>query len=132
MSSKYRVQVFGKLGCNKCKALNRRVEKLLSSAEWADFDNVYTKLDTIDGLVEFCSAECINPSRIPAVMILKEDPESKEFRRIPESHPENWDKVFGKSRLYSYLGLQTDYSLSGRGVLTPKMLKALMEEARKN
>jgi hypothetical protein len=38
--------------------------------------------------------------------------------------------VCGRSKLWHILGLQTDYSGDGRGVLTPRMISAVLAEAR--
>ena len=69
MAKKYRVVVFGKSGCPKCKVLNQRLDTLLDKPEWEQFEKVYHSLDTEDGLVSFCKAECINPQRIPAFYV---------------------------------------------------------------
>jgi hypothetical protein len=38
--------------------------------------------------------------------------------------------VCKKTRLHHIMGLQTDYSDQGRGVISPKMIKRVLEEAR--
>ena len=74
--SKFVVKVFGKPGCDKCKVLNRRLDSLFAKEEWQDFRKVYCDVETEEGLVEFCNVECINPQRIPAMVVAVEDPES--------------------------------------------------------
>ena len=37
--------------------------------------------------------------------------------------------VCRKSRLYQFVGLQTDYSEAGKGVISPKMIQAVLAEA---
>jgi hypothetical protein len=50
---------------------------------------------------------------------------------VPNRTPNVQDPVCGTSRLYQYAGLQTDYSAAGRGVISPKMLKTVLEDARR-
>jgi hypothetical protein len=64
---------------------------------------------TEDGLIQFCRAECINPNRIPAFMVLKKN-ESEEYRPLPNPDLAAASASDTNSRLYTYLGLQTDYS----------------------
>ncbi|MCC7300990.1 MAG: hypothetical protein IT583_07920, partial [Verrucomicrobia bacterium] len=61
MQKPYKIKVFGKEGCAKCKMLNQRLDKLLEEKEWSDFEKEYCDVETVDGLVAFASAECINP-----------------------------------------------------------------------
>lgn len=123
------IKVFGKPGCDKCKVLNKRLDTLLSKEEWSGFEKVYCDVETEEGLVDFCNVECLNPQRIPAMVVttVQEDTGRQVLLENPKKG-EN-DAVCGGSKLYTYLGLQTDYDAGG-GVLTPKMLKAVLEEAR--
>ena len=126
----FQVMVFGKTGCEKCKVLNKRLDDLLVRPEWADFEKTYCDVETEDGLVQFCRTECVNPNRIPAVVVARWNAENSRHERIGNAHPETADPVLKKSKLYTYLGLQTDYSVTGQGLITPKMLTSLLEEAR--
>lgn len=126
---RYEVRVFGKDGCDKCDTLKGRVQKLLQQSGWEDFTWTYHNVETEDGLVEFCEAECVNPQRIPAMLVGTVAADGG-FKPIAVARPVAADPVCGKARLYQYLGLQTDYSESGKGVLSPKMVKAVLEEAR--
>ena len=36
----------------------------------------------------------------------------------------------GSSALYTWVGLQTDYSSVGRGVITPRMIEAVLRQAK--
>ena len=130
MRKPYRIKVFGKEGCAKCKALNQRLDKLLTEQEWADFEKEYCDVETIDGLVAFASAECINPQRIPAMLITRLEETTERYVPVPVREPQQRDKVCGKSKLYQYIGLQTDYSDEGKGVISPKMITAVLNEAR--
>ena len=125
-AKKYQIRVFGKEGCDKCHTLNQRLDKLLVKDEFAAFEKQYCDVETIDGLVAFSEAECINPSRIPAMLITQWDAETEEFLPIQTRQPGAKDPVCKKSKLYQYLGLQTDYS--GSGVISPKMIKSVLAE----
>lgn len=126
----FRVTVFGKAGCEKCRVLNKRLDELFAKPEWSEFEKVYCDVETEDGLVPFCRAECISPNRVPAMLVARWNPERSLYENMPTSCPDKEDPVLKKSRLYSYLGLQTDYSATGQGVITPKMLTSLLQEAR--
>ena len=53
------------------------------------------------------------------------------FEPIPSPSEGKADPVCRKARLVSVLGLQTDYSESGRGVLSPTMIAAVLQDARR-
>jgi len=129
MSKPYRIQVFGKQGCTKCKTLNQRLDKLLDGEKWIDFEKEYLDVETVDGLVAFASAECINPQRIPAMLVARKQEETGTFRPLPARKPGSHDKICGKSKLYQYVGLQTDYSDEGKGIISPQMITAVLTEA---
>ena len=122
------VNVFGKAGCAKCTMLNRRLDKLLSEERYVAFEKKYHDVLTEKGLVPFCLAQCLNPSRIPAMLIsrVREDG-GEEYLANPE--PELKDELCGYSKLYQYLGLQTDYSEEGKGIITPEMLESILDRA---
>ena len=127
---KHRVLVFGKQGCDKCKVLNQRLDTLTAKPDWAEFEKVYHDLETEDGLVAFCKTECVNPHRIPAFVVARADEGSGEYKLLPARPRQEVDPVCGRSRLYGCLGLETDYSDQGRGVITPKMIETVLAEAR--
>jgi hypothetical protein len=129
MAYNYQIQVFGKQGCDKCHTLNQRLDKLLAKDEYSDFDKLYCDVETIDGLVTFSEAECINPSRIPAMLVTKWDAEAEEFTPVCSKAPGATDKLCKKSKLYQYVGLQTDYSEVGKGIISPKMIQSVLAEA---
>ncbi|MEN7972529.1 MAG: hypothetical protein ABFR47_01710 [Verrucomicrobiota bacterium] len=128
MAAKYQIRVFGKQGCDKCHTLNQRLEKLLAKEGYTDFDKLYCDVETIDGLVAFSEAECINPSRIPAMLITKWNESESEYVPLNTKQPGAKDPVCKKAKLYQYVGLQTDYSNVGKGVISPKMIKAILDE----
>ncbi len=130
MDKTYVVKVFGKAGCAKCKTLNKRLDTLLAKDEWSDFDKQYCDVETADGLLDFCRAECINPNRIPALVVAKRDADDDEGRMLLNPTPDERSAVYGNSKLYTYLGLQTDYTDVGKGLIKPNMLTAVLEEAR--
>ena len=128
MAAKYQIRVFGKEGCDKCHTLNQRLEKLLNKQEYVDFDKLYCDVETIDGLVAFSEAECINPSRIPAMLMTQWNEAEQEYIPVNTKTPGSNDTVCKKSKLYQYLGLQTDYSNIGKGIISPKMIQAILNE----
>lgn len=130
MSKNYKIKVFGKPGCAKCKTLNQRLDKLLADKEWSDFEKEYCDVETVDGLVQFASAECINPQRIPAMLVTRKEEKTGSYMPVPVAEPKAQDETCGKSRLYQYVGLQTDYTDTGKGIISPKMITAILEEAR--
>lgn len=126
--SKFTINVFGKHGCAKCAMLNRRIDQLLEKGQYSDFTKVYRDVLTEDGLVTFCKAECLNPSRIPAMVISVTDGDGRE-RYLENPAPGRPDPVCKDSRLYQFLGIQTDYSPEGKGVITPEMIQSILDEA---
>jgi hypothetical protein len=127
MTEKFRIRVFGKRGCDKCAVLNQRLDKLLADDALSPFEKEYLDVETEDGLVAFSEAECINPQRIPAMLIMKQAGDT-EWTPVLNPIPEAPAAVYKKSKLYQYLGLQTDYSDIGKGLLSPKMIAACLEE----
>jgi len=130
MAKHYKIKVFGKEGCAKCKMLNQRLDKLLEEKEWSDFEKEYCDVETVDGLVAFASAECVNPQRIPAMLITRRQEETERYVPVASRNPQPRCEVCGKSKLYQYVGLQTDYSDEGKGIISPKMITTVLEEAR--
>jgi hypothetical protein len=130
MAAKYQISVFGKQGCDKCHTLNQRIDKLLAKEEYSDFAKHYYDVETIDGLVAFSEAECINPSRIPAMLITEWNADAGEYIPVCTKEPGAKDSVCRKSKLYQYVGLQTDYSDVGKGVISPKMIKSVLAEVQ--
>ena len=128
----FRVLVFGKAGCDKCKVLNQRLDSLLKKEEWNAFEKIYCDVESEEGLVSFCKAECINPQRIPAFMVTEYDKESGKYRPIPNPTMGKEDKVCKDSKLFTHLGIQTDYTDRGRGVISPKMIKSVLSEAQQS
>lgn len=128
MAAKYQIRVFGKQGCDKSHALNQRLDKLLTKEGFDAFEKLYCDVETIDGIVAFAEAECINPSRIPALLVTQWNEEAGDFEPVSVKESGAADAVFTKARLYQYLGLQTDYSDVGKGVISPKMIQTILEE----
>lgn len=120
--------VFGKAGCDKCTMLKRRVTKLLEKPEYSAIEMRYQDLFSEDGLVQFCLAQCLNPSRVPALVMsrLRADGTS-EWLANPQ--PGEDEEIFGKAKLYQYLGVQTDYGDHGRGIISPAMVETLFRQA---
>lgn len=130
MNKTFKIQVFGKAGCAKCKTLNQRLDKILAEKEWSDFEKEYCDVETVDGLVAFASAECINPQRIPAMLVSKRQEETERYVPVTVREPQPVpDRICGKSKLYQYVGLQTDYTPHGKGIISPKMITSVLQEA---
>ncbi len=128
MAAKYQIRVFGKKSCDKCHTLNQRLDKLLEKGGYEQFEKLYCDVETIDGLVAFAEAECVNPSRIPALLVTAWNDQDEDYVPVPVKEPGAADPVCKKARLYQYLGLQTDYSDTGKGVISPKMIQAILGE----
>lgn len=129
MAKPFRIVVFGKTGCEKCKVLNRRLDRLLAEAQWQDFEKQYCDVETEDGLIAFCRSQCVNPSRIPALLVTRCSAEGA-YDPVPSRGAGRSDPVCGRSHLYQYVGLQTDYGEVGSGLITPEMIGAVLLEAR--
>lgn len=127
----FRILVFGKPGCDKCKVLNQRLDTLLAKEEWADFEKLYCDVTTEDGLVQFARAECVNPQRIPAFMITRRKGDTDRYEPVMARKPGEPDPICKQSKLYQHLGLQTDYTDAGKGVISAGMITAVLEEARR-
>ena len=130
MTEPFRVMVFGKKGCPKCSVLNQRLDKLLATEKWQDFKKERVDVETEDGLVTFCEAECVNPQRIPAMMVTHREEPTGEYVPLPNPSPGLQDDVCKKSRLFLHLGLQTDYTEEGKGIISPRMIETILGEAR--
>ncbi|MCF7933498.1 MAG: hypothetical protein K9L73_01800 [Spirochaetia bacterium] len=124
----YQIVIFGKEGCQKCHTLNQRVDTLLKKGLWSDFSKRYLDVMTEAGLVEFCNTECINPQRIPALIITRYDEGTGRYERMTNERPGAADPVCRDFRLYTYLGLQTDYTSTG--TITPAMITHLLKQAK--
>ena len=124
----YQIMVFGKPGCPKCKVLNQRIDKLLDKEEYAEFDKVYRDVETEDGLVDFCTMECVNPQRIPAMVVTRRDEQNGTYTPVPRRAPKSEEEAANRARLYTYVGLQTDYS--NNGIISPKMIRNTLAEAQ--
>ena len=125
MVTRYQIKVYGKQDCEKSHALNQRIEKLLSTEAYPAFEKTFCDVESIDGLVDLSDIGCINPLRIPALLVTLWNEDAQDY--IPVSSVT--ETVGNKSRLYPYAGLQTDYSETGKGVISPKMIQAVLAEA---
>ena len=127
---RFGAHVIGHTGCAKCAMLNRRLDALLQESPYKEhFVKVYHDTEDPRGmeqrelaLVFFCRCQCINPNRIPALIITDE---SGEFLPRP-ARPEC--ALLQSAHIYQFIGIQTDYSAGG-GVITPAMIKETLDEA---
>lgn len=125
----YRVTVFGKEGCSKCKVLQSRIKKLLTEPDFQAFDYAYASLDTEEGLIQFCKAESINPQRVPAFIVERRDDLTEAYVPLkPRCAPAPGDPDVA-TKLFTVLGMQTDYSDEGGGILHPDQIKQILQEA---
>jgi len=127
MAAKFRVDVFGKQGCEKCGVLNQRLDKLLEKPEWSAFEKHYWDVETENGMVAFAEAEVLNPQRIPAMLVMRQADDEGAFVPVPGPFGEAEHPVLKGSALFGLLGLQTDYTTSG--VITPKMISTCLDAA---
>lgn len=123
------VHVFGKKTCAKCAMLNKRLDEILTKEPWSGhFVKVYNDLETEDGLINFCLAQCLNPNRVPAMVVSQIDKNGQEDF-IQNPNPDELNPVCRHSSLYNVLGIQTDYSAEGKGVITPQMIQNVLDQA---
>lgn len=128
---KFIARVFGKAGCSKCDTLKRRLSTLLSTPEYSMFTMRYYDIKTLDGIVEFCKAGCLNPNRIPALLITYVDENGQErYVRNPQQYSKD-PSIYDAGVTFQWVGTQTDYG-AGSGLITPKMIKAVLDKALSN
>jgi hypothetical protein len=125
----YRIEVYGKPGCEKCSLLKKRLDGLLKTKEWQAFEKIYYNVESIDGLVAFTQVECLNPSRIPGFVITKWNNQIQGYEYIPQNAQDIEDN-FKRTLLHMWLGLQTDYSEIGKGTLPPKLIEDMLQRAK--
>ncbi|MFH1706563.1 MAG: hypothetical protein ABIF71_01395 [Planctomycetota bacterium] len=121
----YAILVFGKEGCDKCKMLNKRIDKLLDKPDWNGFEKRYFDVTTVDGLVNFAEAESLHPQRIPSFQVHRAKPDGTT-ERLRQRFVEGYD-ADGIYRVPGYVGLETDYA--GGGVITPDDIEKVFREA---
>lgn len=118
--------VIGHTGCAKCAMLNRRLDAILEKEPYKSrFTKVYHDTESPEGmeareraLMFFCKCQCINPNRIPALIITDERGEFLSRSGKPNS----------SVQLYQYIGIQTDYA-GGGGILKPEAIKEVLDKA---
>lgn len=129
MPKKFRIEVFGKPGCAKCALLNKRLDQMLAENRWKDFEKCYHNVETVDGLVAFAQTECMNPSRIPGFVIRVWNEERQTYDFVAQkSEPVQQGKK-PNNFLSVYLGVETDYSEDGKGLLSPNLIQAVLQTA---
>lgn len=126
----YRATVFGKEGCAKCTQLKNRLTKMITKGTLTDLDMEYKDVLTVPGMVDFSELECLNPQRIPALVVSRFNDKKDRYDVIPTPVPGKPDDVCQASRLYQIMGIQTDYSGAGKGIITPQMIQHVIEQAQ--
>lgn len=112
------IHIFGKTGCAKCAILQRRVDSLLQESPYKEhFTKEYHNVLTEEGLIVFCRAQCINPNKIPAMLV------------SDESGYLDGGQSPAAPYTYQYLGIQTDYSTKGKGLLPPELVREILDKA---
>lgn len=106
--------------------LNERVDKLLEQKDWQEFDKSYIDIETIDGFVSFVKTEALNPQRIPSFIIEKKQG-SGEWAPLINPESVSSTKI---SVPWRYIGVETDYSENGRGIITPPMITGALMQAK--
>lgn len=125
---KYFVNVFGKQGCAKCDLMKKRLAVLLERPEYRLFELRYYDIRTDPGIVAFCNADCVNPNRIPALLISGVRNGTDAYLQDPRQFEDITDAAFESGTTYQHIGLQTDYD-NGGGVVTPAMLQGVLDKA---
>ena len=118
--------VIGHTGCPKCTLLNRRLDAILQEEPYKSrFLKIYHDTEDPRGmshkeaaLVFYCQAQCVNPNRIPALIISDDNGEFLNRSEKPTS----------SIQLYQFIGIQTDYN-DGGGILPPETIKKTLDEA---
>ncbi len=77
-------------------------------------------------MVSFVKRECLNPQRIPSFIVEKLNGNG-EYEAI--KNPAHSQTVEGV-RPMRYLGIQTDYTEVGKGIIPPAAVVEVMQEAR--
>lgn len=132
MDKNFRVELFGKINCEKCDALKKRIQILLkkNNSYKTNFSYIYYDLSTVEGLCAFAKAETVNSQRIPTIQITKFNKESGEYQKIPDNRPEEYKE--GKLFVPVYFQLETDYSDQKRSVIRPNEIEELFCMALNN
>ena len=105
--------VIGHTGCPKCTLLNRRLDAILQEEP---YPRGMSHKEA--ALVFYCQAQCVNPNRIPALIISDDNGEFLNRSEKPTS----------SIQLYQFIGIQTDYN-DGGGILPPETIKKTLDEA---
>lgn len=75
----------------------------------------------------FAQRECLNPQRIPSFIVEKKVAGSDTFEAI--HNPEHSHTTTGLRPL-RFIGIQTDYSEAGKGIIPPAAVIEILKQAR--
>jgi len=123
---RFQVALFGKEGCDKCKVLKKRLDKIFQERPYEEFEFFYCDLGTVEGLVRFCRSEVLNPQRIPSFMVFHKEADQEEVDPDPVRCRR---KISAEEEIETFLALETDYKATG--VVTPKMIMNVLDQALK-
>ena len=125
------VVIFGKHGCAKCELLQKRTRALLEEPQYKERYNslvVYDAL-TIDGLVALCKAEVVGANKIPAIALV--DHETGQLVDDDVLREEETDVEMLPGQFSGKIGLSTDYDGEGHGVISPGMIRFVLDAGLK-
>ena len=128
---KYKLSVFGKRNHAETDELLHNITEMLASNAISDAYLAFEDVQTVTGVVNFSELSCLNPQRVPAMVISRYNPETDAYEAIGNPTPEGEDVVCKKSRLYQIMGLQTDYSVEARGIISQEMIAHVITESMK-
>jgi hypothetical protein len=129
-TSPYVITVFGKEGCDKCKALKGRLGRVLQDKRFSQFRMQYHDVMTIDGKVAFANAETVNGQRIPTMQVLKWNEKEQRYERMNDPRPQRREQ--GRLIVPTYLQLETDYSDPSRATIKPTDIEGVLDLALRN
>ena len=99
---------------------------MLAKDEYSEFSLEYFDISTEDGLLDFVKRESLNPQRIPSFVVERFDNEHQRYVALENSESRD---LRLRVRPWRYLGLETDYSEKGKGIIRPQALHETLQRA---
>ena len=115
----------------KFRIVETRIERLLSeNPPWMGLFDVHREdLRTVNGLAEFCNVGCLDFEHTPAVIIYRYDHTAERYTLIRPEDPLDENASRDSNWLHCCLGVQTVYNRKTGGILTPRLLRTLLQKA---
>jgi len=111
-----------------CAGLLEEMERVLGdNAVERNFVLDYQNLSTAEGMAAYAKSETVNGQRIPALQIMKYNPEEEVYCKIPDTRPEHYDDATGELIVPAYLQLQM--GASPHSTITGELISELMDIA---